>query len=138
MGRATRSDSPAETSRSRVASSLADAFEVMTAIRSYKKACPPAAAARTELTKCAGTALRPADGPAFLNISLGDLRRTIGPFAWVAEFPYFGRLTDAPNLVTAAAQGVATAVMGIAAVVGLGHAVAHQTPTARIADPPNT
>ena len=57
---------------------VADAFDVMTAARSYKKPFP-AAQARVELTDNAGTQFDPEIVRAFLAISLGDLRRVMGP-----------------------------------------------------------
>ncbi len=50
--------------------SVADAYEVMTAMRSYKSPMP-ATEARKELTRCAGTQFDPAIVRAFLNISIG-------------------------------------------------------------------
>ena len=102
---------------------VADAFEVMTAIRSYKKAIP-AVEARKELTRCAGTQFDPSIVRAFLNISLGDLRRTIGPLAWMAEFPALRGLNSAGNVITAAGQAATTALATLAAVVVTTHAVA--------------
>src|SRR5439155_27298376 len=58
----------------------ADAFEVMTANRPYKKAMS-AGAARHELTRCAGAHFDPTVVRAFLNISLGRLRWVTGPVA---------------------------------------------------------
>jgi HD-GYP domain-containing protein (c-di-GMP phosphodiesterase class II) len=60
--------------------SLVDAFEVMTAARSYKKAASPTTA-RQELLRCAGTHFDPAIVRAFLNISVGRLRWATGPAA---------------------------------------------------------
>ena len=60
--------------------SLVDAFEVMTAARSYKKAASPTSA-RQELLRCAGTHFDPEIVRAFLNISVGRLRWATGPAA---------------------------------------------------------
>ena len=60
--------------------SLVDAFEVMTAARSYKKAASPTTA-RQELLRCAGTHFDPEIVRAFLNISVGRLRWATGPAA---------------------------------------------------------
>jgi HD-GYP domain-containing protein (c-di-GMP phosphodiesterase class II) len=62
--------------------SLVDAFEVMTAARSYKKAASPTSA-RQELLRCAGTHFDPDIVRAFLNISVGRLRWATGPAALV-------------------------------------------------------
>jgi hypothetical protein len=56
---------------------VADSFEVMTAVRSYKSAMP-LADARAELTRCSGTHFSPDMVRAFLNISLPKLRRAGG------------------------------------------------------------
>jgi putative nucleotidyltransferase with HDIG domain len=92
---------------------VADSYEVMTAVRPYKKAMS-ASAARKELTRCAGTHFDPEIVRAFLNISIGRLRWAIGPVAWVAQVPFIGWF---PRLVegAAAATGQAVGVVGSAA-----------------------
>jgi len=62
---------------------VADVFDVITSARSYKPACS-AQEARAELARCAGTHFDPEVVRAFLHISLGRLRRVIGPVSWVA------------------------------------------------------
>lgn len=94
---------------------VADAYEVMTAIRSYKKGMP-AEEARAELTRCAGTHFDPSLVRSFLNISLGDLRSVIGPLAWIAEVPAARAMANAPVQVGAAATQLVTV---LAAVAGL-------------------
>ena len=98
--------------------SVADAYDVMTSARSYKKPIAPAAA-RAELTKCSGTQFDPAVVRAFMNLSLGRLRFAMGPLTWLAQLPMF------PSAVAASAtQGAATAATAIvgaaAASMGLG------------------
>ena len=83
--------------------SVADSFEVMTAARSYKKPMS-AVAARQELTRCAGSQFDPAIVRAFLNVSIGRLRWTIGPVSWVADVPFLTRLGMAGHAVAAGAQ----------------------------------
>jgi len=56
---------------------VADAFEVMTAARSHKVPMS-AKAARLELTRCAGSQFDPEVVRAFLNISIGRVRWTMG------------------------------------------------------------
>ncbi|MGC8466155.1 MAG: HD domain-containing phosphohydrolase, partial [Acidimicrobiales bacterium] len=68
---------------------LADAFEVMTATRAYKKPMS-ILEAREEVVRCAGTHFDPAMVRAFLNISLGRLRFVTGPAAWIAQIPFLG------------------------------------------------
>ena len=68
---------------------LADAFEVMTATRTYKKPMS-ILEARQEVVRCAGTHFDPEMVRAFLNISLGRLRFVAGPAAWIAQIPFLG------------------------------------------------
>src|SRR5262249_60887184 len=56
---------------------VADAFDVMTSARSYKKPLP-AEQARVELTDNAGTQFDPQVVRAFLQVSLDDLYRVMG------------------------------------------------------------
>jgi putative nucleotidyltransferase with HDIG domain len=97
---------------------VADAYEVMTAVRSYKKAAS-AATARKELTRSAGTHFDPAIVRAFLNVSIGRLRWVTGPVAWVAQIPFVGWL---PRLAEGAAAvgGQAAGAVGTAAVLSGG------------------
>jgi hypothetical protein len=87
--------------------SVADAFEVMTAVRAYKRPMP-LQAARAELARRSGTQFDPHVVRAFLNVSLGRLHWTLGFAAWVAEVPF---LTLVPRL---AAQLSTTAGAGTA------------------------
>jgi HD-GYP domain-containing protein (c-di-GMP phosphodiesterase class II) len=103
---------------------VADSFEVMTAVRSYKKAMG-AVAARKELTRCAGTQFDPAIVRAFLNISLGRLRWTISPISWLADIPFVARLGVIAN--GAATAGQAALVAG--ALAAGGALALHATPT---------
>lgn len=68
---------------------VADAFEVMTAVRSYKKAMS-AGEARAELTRCAGAHFDPSVVRAMLTISVGRLRAVMGPITWFAQLPLLG------------------------------------------------
>ena len=93
---------------------VADAYEVMTAARSYKKAAS-ATTARKELTSSAGTHFDPVLVRAFLNISIGRLRWVTGPVAWLAQIPFVGwipRFAEGAAAVTGQAAGAAgTAVL---------------------------
>jgi hypothetical protein len=97
---------------------VADAYDVMTSVRSYKTAMSPAEA-RAELARCAGTQFDPEVVRAFLNISIGRLRLVMGPLSWLAEFPLLGRMP-----VGAAGTAVSSlAAMTVAVIAGLtGHA----------------
>jgi HD-GYP domain-containing protein (c-di-GMP phosphodiesterase class II) len=81
---------------------VADAFEVMTAARSYKRPMD-VKAARAELTAGAGSQFDPTMVRAFLMISIGQMRWISGPLAWFAQLPFL--------------QGV-TGVAGQAAAIG--------------------
>ena len=97
---------------------VADAYEVMTAVRPYKKAMN-AKDARAELTRCAGTHFDPHVVRAFLQVSVGRLRWVAGPAAWVAQLPFIGwvpRLADGAAALGGQAAGVAGAAAGAAAI----------------------
>ena len=74
---------------------VADAFDVMTCARSYKQPVTPAAA-RDELTRCAGSQFDPDVVRAFLNVSLGRLRLVMGPLSSLAQLPVLGRVPIGP------------------------------------------
>jgi HD-GYP domain-containing protein (c-di-GMP phosphodiesterase class II) len=99
--------------------SVADAFEVMTAPRSYKSPMSPAAA-RKELTRCAGTQFDPAIVRAFLDISVGRQRLVIGPLAWLFDVPIISQFSNLGSVVAAGSQVavVASSVLLSAAAVG--------------------
>ena len=99
---------------------VADAFEVMTAIRSYKKALSPVAA-RQELTRCAGSQFDPAIVRALLNVSIGRVRWVIGPVSWVADVPLLARLSVAGHALVTTTQ----VAVGAAALTAAGALAAH-------------
>jgi len=108
--------------------SVADSFEVMTAVRSYKKPMT-ATEAREELARHSGTQFDPAVVRALLNISLGRLHWSLGLAAWVAELPFLTVIPRATAQVGAIAAGPTvsmTALSGIAA-ISLGSVVAPMT-----------
>ncbi len=82
---------------------VSDAFEVMTATRSYKKPMTTQAA-RDELVSCAGTHFDPAIVRAFMAISIGDIHRVLGPTSWLASIPYIGSVTNGIGATTSAAM----------------------------------
>ena len=86
---------------------VADVYDVITAARSYKKP-QPAAEARTELARCAGSQFDPEVVRAFLGVSLGRLRLMMGPLAWLSDLPVIGRVPIAPA-AGAAVSAVAAA-----------------------------
>jgi hypothetical protein len=104
---------------------VADSFEVMTAVRSYKSAMS-LADARAELTRCSGTHFSPDVVRAFLNISLPKLRRAGGALASLAHVPFIGNaLTASAKAPEAWGYGITslantgTSAMATAAVTGL-------------------
>ena len=95
---------------------VADAYEVMTTVRSYKKAMP-APQARAELAKQAGSQFDPVIVRAFLNISLGKQRWVMGPVTWLGQLPFIGwvpRLAEGAATVAGPAAGVAGAAASAA------------------------
>jgi len=95
--------------------SVADAFEVMTAARSYKRPMSPAAA-REELARCAGSQFDPQIVRAFFDVSLGRLRWVTGPLAWLAQLPFVGPLLQGGGQLVTAAKGAT--IVGAQAVLG--------------------
>ncbi|MFN8021869.1 MAG: HD domain-containing protein [Acidimicrobiales bacterium] len=85
---------------------VADVFDVMTSVRSYKHAKSPTEA-RAELARCAGTHFDPAVVRAFMNLSLGRLRMVMGPLSWLAQLSLFPQslFATATNSAAAAASG---------------------------------
>ena len=77
---------------------VADAFEVMTAPRPYRRPVT-AEAAREELASCAGQHFDPVVVRAFLNVSIGRLRKAMGPLSWAAQLPFIGMLPRAEALL---------------------------------------
>jgi hypothetical protein len=111
--------------RSAAIVAVADSFEVMTAVRSYKSAMS-LADARAELTRCSGTHFNPDMVRAFLNISLPKLRRAGGALASLAHVPFIGNaLTASARAPEAWGYGISTlantgsSAMATAAVTGL-------------------
>ena len=92
---------------------LADAFEVMTAARPYKKASSRAAALR-EVVRCSGTHFDPAIVRAFLAVSIPRLRRALGPASWVGQLPVVGTAPAGglPAVTGTMARGAGTIVLG--------------------------
>ena len=90
-------------SRSAAIVAVADAYEVMTAVRSYKKSMP-SSAARGELARGAGVQFSPEVVRAFLGVSLGKLRWASGPAAALAQIPYLGSAVRFPATVGTAIQ----------------------------------
>lgn len=92
---------------------VADAYEVMTANRSYHKAITPAAA-RAELSRCAGSDFDPAVVRAFLQVSIGRLRGVLGPFAFLPALPFAAAGHRAGDVVKGMTTTAAAVTVGLA------------------------
>ena len=96
---------------------VADAYDVMTTARSYKKPMP-AGAAREELARHAGAQFDPDVVRAFLSLSMGRLRWVAGPLSWLAQLPFLrfaGGIQSVGTTVgvaAAATTGAAAALAG--------------------------
>ncbi len=73
---------------------VADCYDTMTTVRSYKTAMSPKAA-RAELAACAGSQFDPRVVRAFLDVSIGRLRPVAGPLAWLGSLPFVGSIPQA-------------------------------------------
>ena len=97
---------------------VADVFDVITATRSYKKSMT-IQEGRLEITRCAGTQFDPDMVRAFLQISIGDLRKAMGPLSWLAQLSLFGRLAAAPAVSTMAGTMIAVTGLGLGPVTSV-------------------
>ncbi|MCP5033421.1 MAG: tandem-95 repeat protein [Actinomycetia bacterium] len=98
---------------------VADAYDVMTSARSYKKPLP-AQVARRELTDCAGSQFDPAIVRAFLNISLGRLRAVAGPLASLANVLSLPQVRIPVISTVGSVSGPALTAMAAVGIVSLG------------------
>ena len=94
--------------------SVADAFDVMTAARAYKKPSGRATALR-ELVACSGTHFDPEVVRALITTPQHRLLMTMGPLSWITGLPLLGQ---APTALTATLTSQATAALGAAALTG--------------------
>lgn len=95
---------------------IADAYDVMTSARSYKKPFAPEAA-RQELTDCAGGQFDPTLVRAFLRIGLGSLKTVAGPLAWLSNLTGSAQLPlPAANAVSTGAWSAGVAATGLVTV----------------------
>ena len=108
---------------------VADAYDVMTSSRSYKKAWEPEAA-REELARCAGTQFDPTVVRAFLNVNNGQLRTSRG-VTFLSHAPKLGEVISAAGAsATTATTTVATAAVTAAATVAPAVAITYDGPIA--------
>ena len=116
---------------------VADVFDVITAARSYKKPMT-IHEARRELTRCAGTQFDPDMVRAFLQISIGDLRKAMGPLSWLAQLSLFGRLVAAPAASTMAGTMIAVTGLGLGPVTSVYSEPGLPRPAVQHIDSPET
>jgi putative nucleotidyltransferase with HDIG domain len=112
---------------------VADSYDVMTSVRSYKKPISPEAA-RIELAACARKQFDPEIVRAFLRVSVTRLRG-IAPFAWLGSLPLGNALPQLARLGAAGGRVVVTGVVAGTAVTGITavHGGLHATHTAPVA-----
>ena len=95
---------------------VADAFDAMTARRSYQPGMSPRSALR-ELSGNAGSQFDPVVVRAFLNISASKLRRLTGPLTFLAQLPFlagFQRVAEwAGTFATTSVAIVAAVATGV-------------------------
>jgi hypothetical protein len=97
---------------------VVDAYEVMTAARSYKRPTSTLKA-REELAACAGSHFDPALVKAFLAISLPRLLWATGPLSFLVQLPFIGVLRDAgTKLAGAGGPAIAAATTGVVVAAG--------------------
>jgi putative nucleotidyltransferase with HDIG domain len=94
---------------------VADAFEVMTGPRTYKKAMTRAAAL-AETVRFSGSQFDPDIVRALLAVSAPRLRWAMGPTSWLVGTPLLG---SAPSLTAAGVAGQAAIGMSVVAVAGV-------------------
>ena len=109
---------------------VADSFDAITSVRSYKKGASPEAA-RRELAACAGTHFDPLVVRAFLEASVGRQGLLGAPLAWLGELSTGNGLPELGQLVSRLGSSVFSglaAVVGIGAIIGIGvhHAPVHR------------
>lgn len=95
---------------------VTDAFETMTAVRSYKRAMNPNDA-RAELVASSGSHFDPRIVRAFLDISIRRIYWALGPLSWLAQIPLVGFV---PRLQIALANGPSLGMSAIPTIAGAG------------------
>ncbi len=105
---------------------VVDAYEVITAARSYKRPTSTLKA-REELARCAGSHFDPAIVRAFLAISLPRLLWATGPLSFLVQLPFMGVLRDAGTRLASTGGPAVAAAAGVV-VVATGTAPATSAP----------
>lgn len=97
---------------------VADAFEVMTAPRSYKKAMTRSSAL-AELVRFSGSQFDPDVVRALLQVSAPRLRWAMGPTSWLVGTPVLGAAPSLTAATVAAQATVGVTAVAVAGVTGL-------------------
>jgi len=117
---------------------VADSYDTMTTVRSYKTAMSPKAA-RAELAACAGSQFDPRVVRAFLDVSIPRLRPVTGPLAWLGSLPFVGSIPQLGSTVAVLGRvGAASLVVTGAVTAGALKVAAPTTvvpPSAQVALP---
>ena len=118
--------------------SVADAYDVMTAARAYKKAVGRIAALR-EIVECSGGQFDPTVVRAILSTPRRHLMLAMGPMSWLVGLPLIGQANAALS-AAAIAPGAAAGAAAAGAVVTAGAAFAPValTPAPQPAQPVTT
>ncbi len=107
---------------------VADCYDTMTTVRSYKTAMSPKAA-RAELAACAGSQFDPRVVRAFLDVSIPRLRPVTGPLAWLGSLPFVGSIPQIGQTVAVLGRvGAASLVVSGAVTTGALQAAAPAVP----------
>ncbi len=102
---------------------VADCYDTMTNVRTYKTSMSPKAA-RAELAACAGTHFDPRVVRAFLDVSIGRLRPVAGPLAWLGSLPFVSSIPQAVSVL--GRVGAASVVVTGAVAAGTFHSTPHR------------
>jgi len=97
--------------------SVADSFDAMTALRSYK-APMSVAAAKRELARWAGRQFDPDVVRAMFSVSLGRLWPVMGPLTWFAQLPLLGGTPPVAVPATLGTVGRTIVLVGAVQAVG--------------------
>jgi hypothetical protein len=101
---------------------VADCYDTMTMVRTYKSSMS-SKAARAELAACAGTQFDPKIVRAFLDVSVGRLRPVAGPLAWLGSLPFVSNIPQTVSVLgrVGAASVVATGAVAAGALSARPH-----------------
>ncbi len=110
---------------------VSDSFDAMTAAFPYRRPLT-VVDARRELTRCTGSQFDPSIVRAFLNVSLGPLRWTVGLSSWLAHLPFVAARPHGPALRPGRQQVAGTAMAMVTSLALLTATPAGATGTATL------